>query len=314
MVCTYNDELRRVSEVCFSAATGEVESRLQRFMDTGAKLSIGTFLHQSERQALLVDVLDTFQKLRKVPVQVVAGLCRREAEMLSALAIESAEPCITQQEIAKQTVRLSSLEKEPLHTQFSAYCSVLTSLESHMQSLFSATKETVTALRGEVHRYQGELIAKRGRELDYAEVVRIATDEAVSNCKALLVKLGFLESRCNVVEIRLSDAEKDLARCRQVSRKPTEQRRQTPSFLWSPRTPATGRHRHTLSIGNETPMGNGLSSAVECLDAMNERVEQLAGLFEDGKKRERVDSLQTCVVSHRFRTLLQGFERWRQSR
>ena len=271
-------------------------------------------MYESEREALLVDALEGIRRMRKAPVQMVRAMCRREVALVTKLAGVTEASAATQDEIAQHTLRFSAIHKSPLLTQFDEYCSLLDCLESDAEKLMLRSLDMVKDLTSELRAKQSELIAKKKRELDYAEVVRLATDDAVSSCKSLLFKLSHFDARCSALESRLKSAEIDLSRHLQPSRKATDPRRPPGPALWSPKAPAKNRHRHTLSIGNATPLGTGLSAAVDCLDAMNERVEALAILFNGDFRREQIDGLQTCVVSHRFRTLLQVLERWRLSK
>ena len=294
-------------EVHTAAVTVQTAVRLETQL-TGALSSCDSQLH-----SLLTQTIHCVTQLRAVPEKLLRNLTESRVASLVELVIEVGLRPDAQEDISSHVVKWHKAVQTPLGLE--ALGELYTQLERDWQTVIHTLKQNHEAALAEVSMKQQELIDKKLSEVDYAGVVRLATEDATKTGKAVLSKLAALEGRCRTVEIKLEAAEMAIVRLKRVSvsRKPTDPVRLPVTLFtpgpWSPRTPSR-HHKNSRSISIR-PSPSTLTSAIEHLDAMNAQVEALASLLSLPHTHQ-ADSLQTCLVSYRFRTLLSGFERWRQ--
>ena len=300
----FTKELHKAS-VLFASAT-DLESRLS----SALSLSSPAW----DQSSLLQEALATITQLRTSSYQVIQGLIERKITMLSRLVMETDLAVDYQECISAHIVAWHKAvsEKKAIEV-LGEGCG---ELDEDLLRLVQAMKEGKERAEGELRKKQRELIEKRKKEVDYAGIIKLATEDAVAGGGVVLAKLAAMEGRCKLLESKQQEAEINLARIQRLStsRRPTEPARPFASLFpeSSPRTPVIPHHKHSRSISHRPAFLPPLSIAMEHLDAMNEQVEALTILLCGDKQSHQAESLQTCVVSHRFRTLLSGFERWRE--
>jgi len=301
----------------------KVSSLLTASIDLEARLSSAISLPSSYRNQsfsnslhfpLLQEALSTLSQLRLSSHRLLKGLIEGKITLLSdtlpqtGLSAESHETISDHIVTWHQTVKKSS----DFPILIEGYLELSTDLGTALQGLRKDKEAAVELAKAR----QRDLLEKRKREVDYVGVVKLATEEAVAAGREVMGRLAALEGRCKWLESKLGQAEVDLARIKRISasRRPTEPSRPFNSLFleFSPLTPKPPRHKHSRSTSIRPAFPPPLATAMEHLDAMNEQVEALATLLCGDRRSQQAESLQTCVVSYRFRTLLSGFERWRE--
>lgn len=307
----FSEELRTASSLF--TATSDLESRISSAISLSSSSQDQSF-RNSLHFSLLREALSTLSQLRISSHRLLKGLIEGKIAYLSTLLPQTGLPAQSHETISGHLVTWHKTAKESkeLDSLLEGYLELDRDFQTAIQALQTDKEAAVQEAKAK-HR---ELVAKRTKEVDYAGIVKLATEEAVETGREVMGKLAALEGRCKWLECKLTEAETDLARIKRASasRRPTEPARgfSTLFLEFSPLSPKLPRHKYSRSISHRPAFPPPLSTAMEHLDAMNEQVEALATLLCGNRSSQQAESLQTCVVSYRFRTLLGGFERWRQ--